>query len=100
MQSSDRIIYRKTQFFPDHQDSFREPSVILAATRLLHHLESLFREDYLRGNGGEAFPIDRKRRRRLTEKKRCISLALHGWKIPACHLHYKDRKMAAAGSVK
>jgi len=36
-------------------------------------MESLFREDYLRGNGGEAFPIDRKRRRRLTEKKRFIS---------------------------
>lgn len=57
------------QFLLDHLDSFHDPSVFLAATRLLHHLENLFREDYRRGNGGEVFRIDRKRRRRLAEKK-------------------------------
>ena len=32
------------QFFLDHLDSFRDPSAFLAATRLLHRLEELFRE--------------------------------------------------------
>ncbi|MBE7727870.1 MAG: SEL1-like repeat protein [Enterocloster citroniae] len=57
------------QFLLDHLDSFQEPSVFLAATRLLHRLENLFREEYWKGNGGEAFRIDRKRQRRLAEKK-------------------------------
>lgn len=57
------------QFLLDHLDSFQEPSVFLAATRLLHRLENLFCEEYWKGNGGEAFRIDRKRQRRLAEKK-------------------------------
>ena len=57
------------QFFLDHLDSFRDPSAFLAATRLLHRLESLFREDYHNATGGSPFHIDRKRRRRLAEKK-------------------------------
>lgn len=57
------------QFFLDHLDSFRDPSAFLAATRLLHRLESLFREDYRSATGGSPFHIDRKRRRKLSEKK-------------------------------
>lgn len=57
------------QFFLDHLDSFRDPSAFLAATRLLHRLEGLFREDYRKATGGSPFHIDRKRRRRLAEKK-------------------------------
>nr|WP_304052983.1 MobP3 family relaxase [Enterocloster clostridioformis] len=57
------------QFLLDHIDSFRDPSPFLAATRLLHRLENLFREDIRKAAGGTAYHIDRKRRRRLAEKK-------------------------------
>ena len=60
------------QFLLDHLDSFRHPSAFLAATRLLHHLETLFQEDYRKGTGGIAHPIDRKRRRKLAEKKQAL----------------------------
>lgn len=57
------------QFLLDHIDSFRDPSPFLAATRLLRRLENLFREDVRKAAGGTAYHIDRKRRRRLAEKK-------------------------------
>lgn len=57
------------QFLLDHIDSFRDPSLFLAATRLMHRIERLFGEDYRRATGGTAYHIDRKRRRKLTEKK-------------------------------
>ena len=56
-------------FLLEHLDSFRDPSVFLAATRLMHRLEKLFREDVQKAAGGSPFHIDRKRRRRLAEKK-------------------------------
>lgn len=64
------------QFFLEHFDSFRDPSAFLAATRLLHRLENLFREDYRKSMGGTACQIDRKRRRRLAEKKQAQG---HKW---------------------
>lgn len=57
------------QFLLENWDSFRDPSAFLAATRLLHRLENLFREDYRKATGGNPFHIDRKRRRKLAEKK-------------------------------
>lgn len=57
------------KFLLEHLDSFRDPSPFLAATRLLHRLESLFREDYRKTTGGTSYSIDRKRRRKLAEKK-------------------------------
>lgn len=57
------------QFLLDHLDSFRDPSVFLAATRLMHRLENLFRENYGKQAGASPFHIDRKRCRRLAEKK-------------------------------
>ena len=57
------------QFLLEHLDSFRDPSAFLAATRLLHRLENLFREDIRKAAGGAAYHIDRKRRRKLAEKK-------------------------------
>lgn len=57
------------KFLLEHLDSFRDPSPFLAATRLLHRLESLFCEDYRKTAGGGFYPIDRRRRRKLTEKK-------------------------------
>ena len=56
------------QFLLDRLDSFRDPSVLLAATRLLHRIGNAFREDYHRATGG-SFQIDRKRRRKLREKQ-------------------------------
>lgn len=57
------------QFLIDHINGYQNPSVLLAATRLMHRLENLFREDYHKTTGGAAFRIDRKRLRRLREKK-------------------------------
>ena len=56
-------------FLLGHMDSFRDPDLFLAATRLMHRLEKLFREDVHRAAGSSPFHIDRKRRRRLAEKK-------------------------------
>lgn len=57
------------QYLIDNIGSYRNPSVLLAATRLMHRLENLFREDYRRTAGSAAGHIDRKRRRKLQEKK-------------------------------
>ena len=57
------------KFLIEHLDMFRDPSVFMVATRLLHRLEDLFREDYRKANGGSPYHIDRKRRRKLAEKK-------------------------------
>ena len=57
------------QYLIDNINSYRNPSVLLAATRLMHRLENLFREDYRRTAGIAADHIDRKRRRKLQEKK-------------------------------
>ena len=53
----------------DNIGSYCNPSVLLVATRLMYRLENLFREDYLRTAGIAAGHIDRKRRRKLQEKK-------------------------------
>lgn len=55
------------QFLIENINNPRNPSALLAATRLLHRLENLFREDYRRSAGADH--IDRKRRRKLQEKK-------------------------------
>ena len=57
------------QYLIDNIGSYRNPSVMLAATRLMHRMENLFREDYRRTAGIAAGHIDRKRRRKLQEKK-------------------------------
>ena len=51
----------------DNINNPRNPSVLLATTRLFRQLENLFREDYRRSAGADH--IDRKRRRKLQEKK-------------------------------
>ena len=57
------------QFLIEHIDEHQNPSVLLAATRLMHRLERLFRENYYKAAGGAAFRIDRKRLHKLREKK-------------------------------
>ena len=56
------------QFLIDNINNPHNPSALLAATRLLHRLENLFHEDYRRSAGATEH-IDRKRRRKLQEKK-------------------------------
>ena len=57
------------QFFLDHMDDFREPSALLAGTRLLHHMSRVFSDNTppLKTSGQRA---DRKLLRKLREKKR------------------------------
>lgn len=57
------------QFLLDHLDSFQDPSLFLAATRLLYQLERVFQQDVQSSLGVSRNPIDRKRRWKLAEKK-------------------------------
>lgn len=56
-------------FFLNHQDSFRNPSLFLAATRLLHHLSRIFQEEQKKFLKGPVTEVDSKLRRRLRLKK-------------------------------
>lgn len=62
------------QFFLDHMDSFKDPSVLLAGTRLLHHMSRKF-ADNAPPQGPSIPQIDRKRRLKLSEKKRAAGHA-------------------------
>jgi TPR repeat protein len=57
------------QFFLDHLDSFRDPSLFLAVTRLLHHVGRIFQEESKRLPGGPGMQADSKLRRKLRQKK-------------------------------
>ncbi len=57
------------QFFLNRADSLHPPSVMLAATRLLHHMSRIFRDNSLPNSGPVGMRIDRKRLQRLREKK-------------------------------
>jgi len=56
------------RFFLDHMDQWREPSVLLAATRLLHHMSRVFADNIpsMRTTGQNT---DRKLLQKLREKK-------------------------------
>ncbi len=56
------------QFFIDHMDEFKDPSVLLAATRLLRHMSGIFADNAppIKPDGQQ---IDRKRLQKLREKK-------------------------------
>lgn len=57
------------QFFVDRFDQFRDPSMMLAATKLLHHMGRIFRDNSVPPRNPAGMRIDSKRRRRLTEKR-------------------------------
>lgn len=57
------------QFFLDRFDQFRDPSVMLAATKLLHHMGRIFRDNSMPPRNPAGIRIDSKRRKRLTEKR-------------------------------
>jgi TPR repeat protein len=60
-------IYAK--FLLERMDSFKDPSILLAATRLMHHLGNIFRDEYQKAFGNPLIQVDRKLRKKLIEKK-------------------------------
>ena len=57
------------QFFLERFDQFRDPSVMLAATKLLHHMGRIFRDNSMPPRNPAGIRIDSKRRRYLMEKR-------------------------------
>ncbi|MHB1392623.1 MAG: MobP3 family relaxase [Clostridia bacterium] len=57
------------QFILGHLDSFRDPSPFLAATRLLHHLSRIFKEEQSKLPSSPGMQVDSKLRRKLRQKK-------------------------------
>ncbi|MGN8968463.1 MobP3 family relaxase [Intestinimonas sp. HCP28S3_D6] len=60
------------QFFLEHQDDLRPPSVMLAATRLLHYMGQIFRENSVPPAAPVGQQVDRKLRRKIQKKKIAI----------------------------
>ena len=61
-----------SQFFLDRFDQFREPSVMLAATRLLYHVGRIFQENSVPPHNPAGIRMESKRRRHLMEKRMAI----------------------------
>ena len=57
------------QYFLDLMESHRKPSVMLAATRLLHHMSRVFRDNIPQTASANGVHMDRKRARELMEKR-------------------------------
>ena len=56
-------------FFLEHFDQVHRPNVFLSATRLLHHLGQIFRENSVPPAAPVGQQVDRKLRRKIQEKK-------------------------------
>ena len=57
------------QFFLERMGQLRDPSILLAATRLLHHLANTFRDNAQPPSNPAGLRIDSKRRRKLMQKR-------------------------------
>ena len=57
------------QFLLDHLEENRPPSVMLAVTRLLHHMGRIFRDNSVPKSRPGGIQIDRKRMKKLQEKR-------------------------------
>lgn len=55
--------------FLEHFDQARRPNVFLSATRLLHHLSQIFRDNSVPPAAPVGQRVDRKLRRKIREKK-------------------------------
>ncbi len=73
------------QFFLERMDSFKEPSVLLSATKLMHHLGNIFPKEYKAMGGSPLLQVDRKLRKKLIEKK---SAQGHAYNDYAPHQSY------------
>lgn len=63
------LIVWNARFFLDRFDQFRNPSVMLATTTLLHHMSRIFQSNSVPPSNPAGIRIDSKRRRRLMEKR-------------------------------
>lgn len=57
------------QFFLERMGQFRDPSILLTVTRLLHHLANTFRDNAQPPANPAGLRIDSKRRRKLMQKR-------------------------------
>ena len=57
------------QFFLDRFNDFRDPSILMSTTRLLHHMSRIFQNNSQPPTNPNGIRIDSKRRRRLQEKR-------------------------------
>ena len=57
------------QYLLDHREEQRPPDVMLAVTRLLYHTSRIFQDNSLPRSRPGGIQIDRKRLRKLREKK-------------------------------
>lgn len=60
---------RYAQFFLERIGQFHDPSILLAATLLLHHLANTFRDNAQPPSNPAGLRIDSKRRRKLMQKR-------------------------------
>ena len=56
-------------FFLEHFDQARRPNVFLSATKLLHHLSQIFRDNSVPPAAPVGQRVDRKLRRKIQKKK-------------------------------
>ncbi len=64
--------HRYAAYFLDRQEELALPSVMLAATSLLYHMSRIFRDNSLLQSGSSDLRIDRKRMKRLQEKRKAM----------------------------
>ena len=57
------------QYFLDHQNDYPSAAVGSTVIRMLHHMSKIFRENTATGGAFAGIKIDRKRRRKLQEKR-------------------------------
>jgi TPR repeat protein len=60
------------QFFLDRLNDFRSPPLMLAVSRLLHHMGNIFRDNSLPRKSPVGMSIDKKRRMKRREKKQAL----------------------------
>ena len=89
------------RFFLDRFDQFRDPSVMLAATKLLHHMSRIFQSNSVPPSNPAGIRIDSKRRRRLMEKRMATVTmgAAHPTCIP-CSKAAKKAQSSAKGGLR
>lgn len=70
----------------ERQEDLPPPNILLSATRLLHHMGSIFRDNVPRPTTPAGIQIDHKRLQRLREKKMAMG---HKWNDHENELNYK-----------